>query len=68
MRIDIQGFLNNNREVRVTTSEYVSHSLDGYMLDEVQLNVTIKSTDDIETLIAFLECTKPCFFRHKKQK
>lgn len=58
-----KGFLKGEkvRECQFNKSESLIHFFEGLKLDEVQMNATIKSRDDVDNLISFLKSTKECF-------
>lgn len=62
-----QGFLNDVRHVDTTDLKNYS-VFDGMMLDEIQINVILKSPNDIENLITMLRCAAPCFSRPKRKE
>ena len=59
----VQGFLKGKRELEKSTvnSGGLEHVFNGYKLDEIQLQATIKNKKDVKNLILFLQESKPCF-------
>lgn len=62
-RTKIQGFLNDARESVIDTegNRYTSRDFEGKRLDEIQIDSTLKSKQDVDTLINFLISSKHCF-------
>lgn len=62
-KLKLQGFL---KDQRVRSSEFVFirngiHTFDGLKLDEIQIDATIKSADDVMDLMKLLQSIQPCF-------
>ena len=68
-RYKIQGFYNDKRlfeENNTTEQDFTSGK--GYVVDEIQLQITLKTSTDFERLKSIIENIMPCFTSPKITK
>ena len=64
----VQGFLSNRRErsAQVINSRELEGVFRGHKLDEIEIQATIKSQEELDYFVNFLLESRPCFGNSNK--